>query len=79
MYLSSKDATFFAVHLQAFMTIKFTIMHMFSQPVDLKILNKVQTCLLGSNRMVNVCIRNGSNVGSSGFTGRKDENGTLTC
>lgn len=29
--------------------------------------------------MVNVCTRNGSNGGSSGFTGRKDENGTLTC
>ena len=38
-----------------------------------------QTCLLGSNRMVIVCTRNGSNGGASGFTGRKDENGTLTC
>lgn len=38
-----------------------------------------QTCLLGSKRIVSVCTRNGSNGGSSGFTGRKDENGTLTC
>lgn len=29
--------------------------------------------------MVNVCTRNGSNGGSSGFKGRKEENGTLTC
>lgn len=29
--------------------------------------------------MVIVCTRNGSNGGSSGFTGRKDENGTLIC
>jgi hypothetical protein len=29
--------------------------------------------------MVIVCTRNGSNGRSSGFTGRKAENGTLTC
>lgn len=38
-----------------------------------------QTCLLGSKRMVSVCTRKGSKGGSSGFTGRKDENGILTC
>lgn len=37
-----------------------------------------KTCLLGSNRIVRVCTRKGSKGGSSGFTGRKDENGTLT-
>lgn len=37
------------------------------------------TCLLGSNRIVNVCTRKGSKSGSSGCTGRNDENGTLTC
>lgn len=37
------------------------------------------TCLLGSNRIVNVCTRKGSKTGSSGCTGRNDENGTLTC
>lgn len=40
--------------------------------------NLKQTCRLGSKRIVNVCIRNGSWGGSSGFTGLKDENGTLT-
>jgi len=35
-------------------------------------------CLFGSNLMVNVCTRKGSRGGSCGFTGRKDENGTLT-
>lgn len=50
-----------------------------SQHINFKILDKSQTCLLGSNRMVNVCIRKGSSGGSSGFTGRKDEKGTLTC
>jgi len=39
----------------------------------------VLTCFLGSNLMVSVCTRNGSNGGSCGFTGRKAENGTLTC
>lgn len=38
-----------------------------------------KTCRLGSNRIVIVCTRKGSIGGSSGFTGRKDENGTLTC
>lgn len=37
------------------------------------------TCLFGSNLMVSVCTRKGSSGGSCGFTGRKDENGTLTC
>lgn len=40
---------------------------------------KKETCFLGSKRIVNVCTRKGSNAGSSGFTGRNDENGTLTC
>ena len=41
--------------------------------------NHALTCFLGSNLMVSVCTRNGSNGGSCGFTGRKAENGTLTC
>lgn len=41
-------------------------------------MGEMQTCLLGSKRMVKVWTRKGSNGGSSGFTGRNDENGTLT-
>lgn len=34
---------------------------------------------MGSNLIVSVCTRKGSRGGSWGFTGRKAENGTLTC